>query len=120
VGAGVICRGLAILTVPSFTSHFRSNLLNMRTAHSGGEDHDARDSDSLLSHSKEVEDLEFHPKAKRRPFLVVISLLASHIFVALAGGWISTRLLVDLDDLCARYTTHYCKNPLEANYLIAI
>jgi hypothetical protein len=87
----------------------------MRTTHADGEDQDARDSDSLLSHSKEADDVEFHRRAKGRPFLVVISLLASHIFVALAGGWISTRFLVDRDDLCARYTAHYCKTLFKAN-----
>jgi hypothetical protein len=70
---------------------------------------DAGDSESLLSHDRDTSDADFRPRAKRRSSLLVISLLASHIFMALAGGWLAIQFLVDRDALCSKYTTHYCK-----------
>jgi hypothetical protein len=70
------------------------------------EHQDASDSDSLLSHSRD--DIEFRPRDRRRRWLIAISLLASHILIALAGGWTALRF-VDRDSLCAKYTAHYCK-----------
>jgi hypothetical protein len=71
-------------------------------------DQDAGDSESLLSHSQDAGD-EFRPRKKKASLLAIISLLSSHILLALAGGWISVRYFVDRDDLCGRYTSHYCK-----------
>jgi len=76
------------------------------TTRSSADGHDARDSDSLLSHSKEVERIEYHPRARRTALWIVLSLLASHI-IALAGGWILSRLLMNRDSICARYTAQY-------------